>query len=232
MAYVVEAHELVKTYRMGEVEVHALNGLNLRIAKGAFVSVMGPSGSGKSTLLNVLGCMDRPSSGTILVDGVELGRAPRKHLPRIRREKLGFVFQQYHLLGHMTALENVMLPLRYTNVGQKEARRRATELLARVGLGDRVHHRPLEMSGGQQQRVAVARALINHPAIILADEPTGNLDSKSGDEIMDLLQALNANGQTIIAVTHDPRVAERTGRTIILRDGCVVDEVIRDQVGV
>lgn len=231
MKPIVEAQALTKTYLMGAVEVHALQGLDLEVPAGEFLSVMGPSGSGKSTLLNVLGCMDKPTTGTVLLDGVDLMQTPRNKLPKLRREKLGFVFQQYHLLNHLTALENVMLPLRYADVSAKEARQRASAMLERVGLGDRIHHRPLELSGGQQQRVAVARALINRPALILADEPTGNLDSKSGDEIMALLRALNTEGQTIIAVTHDPRVAEQTDRTVMLRDGQVVNEIKRQGNG-
>ena len=227
MTLIVEAQALFKTYLMGAVEVHALQGLDLLVERGEFLSVMGPSGSGKSTLLNILGCMDKPTSGTVLLDGVDLMQTPHGKLPKLRREKLGFVFQQYHLLAHLTALENVMLPMRYADIHQKEARQRAGAMLERVGLGDRLHHRPLEMSGGQQQRVAIARALVNQPALILADEPTGNLDSKSGDEILALLRALNAEGQTLIAVTHDPRVAEQTDRTVTLRDGQVVDEVSR-----
>ena len=231
MKPIVEAQALTKTYLMGAVEVHALQGLDLEVPAGEFLSVMGPSGSGKSTLLNVLGCMDKPTTGTVLLDGVDLMQTPRNKLPKLRREKLGFVFQQYHLLNHLTALENVMLPLRYADVSAKEARQRASAMLERVGLGDRIHHRPLELSGGQQQRAAVARALINRPALILADEPTGNLDSKSGDEIMALLRALNTEGQTIIAVTHDPRVAEQTDRTVMLRDGQVVNEIKRQGNG-
>jgi putative ABC transport system ATP-binding protein len=226
---IVEARELVKIYPMGKVEVQALRGVTLGIAPGAFISVMGPSGSGKSTLLNILGCMDRPSQGTVLLDGVDLGKVKPRQLPRIRREKVGFVFQQYQLLGHLTALENVMLPLRYADTGRRAARKRALDALEQVGLGDRANHRPAELSGGQQQRVAIARALINRPAIVLADEPTGNLDSKSGDEILDLMRALNEAGQTFIIVTHDPRVAERTDRTIYLRDGKVESEVTRTQ---
>jgi putative ABC transport system ATP-binding protein len=171
--------------------------------------------------------MDRPSKGVILLDGVDLGKVKPRRLPKIRREKVGFVFQQYQLLSHLTALENVMLPLRYASVGGREARKRATAVLEQVGLGDRVHHRPTEMSGGQQQRVAIARALINRPAIVLADEPTGNLDTQSGDEILALMRDLNAAGQTFIVVTHDPHVAERTDRTIYLRDGGVESEVVR-----
>lgn len=219
---IVETHDLVKTYPMGTTEVRALRGVNLVIKAGEMLSVMGPSGSGKSTLLNILGCMDSPSTGRVVLDGVDLSTTKARDLPKIRREKVGFVFQQYHLLGHLSALENVMLPLRYTEVGRKESRKRATAVLEQVGLGDRLHHRPLEMSGGQQQRVAVARALINQPAIVLADEPTGNLDSKSGSEIMALLRKLNAAGQTFIIVTHDSDVAQQTDRTIHFLDGKVV----------
>ncbi|HOT93097.1 MAG TPA: ABC transporter ATP-binding protein [Anaerolineae bacterium] len=224
---IVEARELVKIYPMGKVEVQALRGVTLGIEAGAFISVMGPSGSGKSTLLNILGCMDRPTAGMVLLDGVDLGKVKPRQLPRIRREKVGFVFQQYQLLSHLTALENVMLPLRYADTGYRAARKRALDALEQVGLADRAHHRPTELSGGQQQRVAIARALINHPAIVLADEPTGNLDSKSGDEILHLMRQLNEAGQTFIIVTHDPRVAERTDRTIYLRDGAVESEVTR-----
>ncbi len=226
---IVETRGLVKVYPMGKLEVRALRGVTLGIESGGFISVMGPSGSGKSTLLNILGCMDRPTDGTVLLDGVNLGKVRPRQLPKIRREKVGFVFQQYQLLSYLTAMENVMLPLRYADVGRRAARKRALDVLERVGLGDRAHHRPAELSGGQQQRVAIARALINRPAIVLADEPTGNLDSKSGDEILDLLRELNETGQTFIIVTHDPRVAERTDRTIYLHDGEVESEVLRTQ---
>lgn len=224
---IVETQNLVKIYPMGQIEVQALRGITLEVEVGDFISVMGPSGSGKSTLLNILGCMDTPSEGTVLLDGVDLSNVKPRKLPKIRREKVGFVFQQYQLLGHLTALENVMLPLRYADVGRREARKRATAVLEQVGLGDRAHHRPMEMSGGQQQRVAIARALINRPAIVLADEPTGNLDTKSGDEILDLMRDLNASGQTFVVVTHDPLVAGRTDRTIYLRDGLVESEEMR-----
>jgi len=221
------ARGLIKRYMMGEVEVRALRGLDLTIEKGEFLSIMGPSGSGKSTLLNLLGCMDTPSEGSVVLDGVDISKVPSRRLPAIRREKVGFVFQQYHLLGHLTALENAMLPMRYSDVNPREARDRATKLLERVGLGSRLHHRPLEMSGGEQQRVAVARALVNRPAIVLADEPTGNLDSQAGGEIMSLLRTLNKEGQTFIIVTHDPRIAEQTDRTVYLRDGAIFNEIRR-----
>jgi len=218
---IVEARELVKIYPMGATEVHALRGLDLTVERGEFISVMGPSGSGKSTLLNLVGCLDTPTEGTVVLDGVDIAKTRRSRLPAIRREKVGFVFQQFNLLSHLTALENVMLPLRYAEVTKREARKRAEELLTHVGLGDRMKHRPLEMSGGEQQRVAVARALVNHPAIILADEPTGEVDSATADEIMALLRTLNEEGQTFIIVTHDPSVAAKTDRTIHLKDGQV-----------
>jgi putative ABC transport system ATP-binding protein len=221
---IVEAQGLVKVYPMGTTEVHALRDLDLTVEAGEFMSVMGPSGSGKSTLLNLIGCLDSPTEGTVVLDGVDVTQVRRARLPAIRREKVGFVFQQFNLLNHLTAVENVMLPLRYTDVGRREARKRATELLEHVGLGDRLTHRPLEMSGGEQQRVAVARALVNRPAIVLADEPTGELDTATAGELMTLLQMLNREGQTFVIVTHDPRVVEQTGRTVYLRDGRAVRE--------
>jgi putative ABC transport system ATP-binding protein len=221
---IVEARDLVKIYPMGATQVHALRGLNLTIEAGEFMSVMGPSGSGKSTLLNLVGCLDTPTTGTVVLDGVDVAKVRRSRLPAIRREKVGFVFQQFNLLGHLTALENVMLPLRYADVKRREARKRAEKLLTHVGLGDRMTHRPLEMSGGEQQRVAVARALVNHPAIVLADEPTGELDSTTAAEIMALLRALNEEGQTFIIVTHDPSMAALTNRTVHLKDGHVERE--------
>ncbi|MBC7249796.1 MAG: ABC transporter ATP-binding protein [Anaerolineae bacterium] len=228
---IVETRNLRKTYKMGATEVHALQGIDLVVERGEFLSVMGRSGSGKSTLLNLVGCLDRPTEGEIYLDGLEVTRLPRRRLPRIRREKVGFVFQQFNLLSSLTALENVMLPLRYTNVSRREGRRRAQALLEEVGLGDRMMHRPVEMSGGEQQRVAVARALINNPAIVLADEPTGELDTHTAAEIIALLHELNEReGQTFIIVTHDPLVAESTDRTIYLQDGMIVDEVRRQRV--
>ena len=221
---IVEARGLVKVYAMGATQVRALRGLDLIVEAGEFMSVMGPSGSGKSTLLNLLGCLDTPSEGTILLDGVDVTQAPRARLPAIRRRKVGFVFQQFNLLNHLTALENVTLPLRYADVGGREARERARSLLEHVGLADRVTHRPAELSGGEQQRVAVARALINRPAIVLADEPSGELDSVTADEVMALLRSLNREGQTFIIVTHDARIAAQTDRTLYLRDGQVARE--------
>jgi putative ABC transport system ATP-binding protein len=221
---IVEARDLIKIYPMGATKVHALRGLSLTVEAGEFMSVMGPSGSGKSTLLNLVGCLDTPTEGTVVLDGVDVTRTRRSRLPAIRREKVGFIFQQFNLLGHLTALENVALPLRYAEVKRREARRRAEELLDHVGLGERMKHRPLEMSGGEQQRVAVARALVNRPAIILADELTGELDSATAAEIMALLRALNEEGQTFIIVTHDPSVAAQTKRTVYLKDGQVERE--------
>ena len=228
---IVETKNLTKLYKMGAAQVHALQGVDLVVERGEFISVMGRSGSGKSTLLNLLGCLDRPTEGVIHLDGLEVTRLPKRRLPRIRREKVGFVFQQFNLLPSLTAVENVMLPLRYSGVSGREGRRRAQALLEEVGLGDRITHRPTEMSGGEQQRVAVARALINHPAIVLADEPTGELDTHTAAEIIGLLHELNEReGQTFIIVTHDPLVAESTDRTIYLQDGMVVNEVRRQRV--
>ena len=222
---IVEARNLVKTYRMGLTEVHALQGVDLVVEEGEFLSVMGRSGSGKSTLLNMLGCLDRPTEGTVFINGVEITALPRRKLPRLRQQMVGFVFQQFNLLPSLTALENVMLPLRYSRVSRAEGRRRAIALLEQVGLGDRYTHRPAELSGGEQQRVAVARALVNHPAIVLGDEPTGELDTHTAAEIMTLLHDLNQNqGQTFITVTHDPGVAKKTDRTIYLSDGMVLRE--------
>jgi putative ABC transport system ATP-binding protein len=223
---VVEAVDLFKTYQMGEVEVHALRGLSLTIKKGEVVAIMGPSGSGKSTLMNILGCLDRPTSGKYLLNGENVQAMEGNQLADIRNRQVGFVFQSYNLLSRSTALSNVMMPLRYRrNNGHQDIKQTAKELLVRVGLEDRITHKPYELSGGQQQRVAIARALVNDPAIVLADEPTGNLDSKSGNEIMDLLLDLNEEkGVTLIIVTHDPEVASFTQRTVRLFDGRVQDE--------
>lgn len=220
---VIETKDIKKTYKMGEVEVHALKGVSIKIYQGEIVAIMGPSGSGKSTLMNTLGCLDRPTDGKYILDEVDVSKMSDDELARIRNQKVGFVFQSFNLLPRASALANVELPMRYSGIinGRTERARQALEL---VGLGDRVNHRPTEMSGGQQQRVAVARALVNNPAIIMADEPTGNLDTKSGADIMDLLKSLNKErGATVIIVTHDPKIGEQTDRIINIKDGLVED---------
>ncbi len=216
---VIDAQELEKVYQMGTVEVRALNGVSFQVERGEVVAIMGPSGSGKSTLMNILGCLDRPTGGEYVLDGVKVSQMRDDELARTRNQKVGFVFQSFNLLPRSTALTNVELPLRYAGVNG-ERKQRARQALELVGLGDRVDHKPTELSGGQQQRVAIARALVNDPAIIMADEPTGALDTKTGAEIMQLLLDLNAQrGTTIILVTHDPKIADLAQRTIRLRDG-------------
>ena len=219
MDWVIEARELTKTYIMGEFEVQALRGVSFTVSRGEIVSIMGPSGSGKSTMMNTIGCLDRPTSGEYILDGESVAQMNDDQLASVRNRKIGFVFQSFNLLSRLTALGNVELPLRYAGLAQGR-RERAQKALEAVGLSDRMSHRPYELSGGQQQRVAVARALVNNPAIIMADEPTGNLDSKVGKEIMSLLLALNKElGTTLIIVTHDPKIAEQTQRIIRLKDG-------------
>jgi putative ABC transport system ATP-binding protein len=220
---VIFAEKLTKVYKMGDVEVNALCGVTLTIQRGEVVAIMGPSGSGKSTLMNILGCLDLPTSGEYILDGEKVSALKDDQLADIRNRKVGFVFQSFNLLSRTSALGNVELPLRYAGV-TTERRARARQALESVGLGDRMSHRPTELSGGQQQRVAIARALVNNPAIVMADEPTGNLDSKVGKEIMGLLLDMNAkNGTTLIIITHDAAIATQTHRIIHLRDGEVED---------
>ena len=220
--WVVDARDLTKVYKMGEVEVNALAGVTVQIAPSEVVSIMGPSGSGKSTLMNMLGCLDRPTSGVYILDGELVSNLTDDQLSAIRNRKVGFVFQQFNLLSRASALDNVELPMRYAGKSNGQGRAQAKAALEAVGLGERLYHHPNELSGGQQQRVAIARALVNDPAIILADEPTGALDSRSGKEIMELLLKLNADrGTTLIFVTHDPAIAALTQRVIRIKDGLV-----------
>ncbi len=219
--FVVDARNITKVYQMGEVKVHALRGLSTRISAGEVVGIMGPSGSGKSTLMNILGCLDRPTSGEYYLDGESVAELSDDQLADIRNRKVGFVFQTFNLLPRATALANIILPLRYSHDRDRH-RERAEEALISVGLGDRMDHQPNELSGGQQQRVAIARALVNQPAIVMADEPTGNLDTKTGEEVMDLLLNLNQDtGTTLIIVSHDPEIAHHSERIIYIRDGRV-----------
>jgi putative ABC transport system ATP-binding protein len=219
----IRLESVTKVYRVGEVEIPALRGVSLDIERGDFLAIMGASGSGKSTLLNLLGCLDTPSSGKYLLDGQPVSGLDSDALATVRNRKIGFVFQNFNLLPRTTALENVELPLFYSTPMTHAARRQAAiDLLARLGLGDRVLHHPSQLSGGQQQRVAIARALVNHPPLVLADEPTGNLDSRSGDEIMELFHAMNREGITVVMVTHEPDIARHARRVIHMRDGQVV----------
>jgi putative ABC transport system ATP-binding protein len=222
---VLKLEKLSKTYTLGKRSVQALSSVNLQVNKGEFVAVMGPSGSGKTTLLNVLGCLDKPTTGTVLLDGVDIAKMPEKELYKIRKSKIGFVFQTYNLLPYLNARENVELPMENTKMSKDERRRKASELLGMVGLSGREEHRPHRLSAGEQQRVAIARALANNPAIILADEPTGNVDAKNKREIVNLLASLNLKQDTtIIIVTHDGQVAAHTERVLLLKDGKVVKE--------
>ena len=226
----IEVTDLMKTYGSGDAQVSALDKVNVHINRGELVAIVGPSGSGKSTLMNILGCLDRPTSGAYKLDGRDVSRMSRNELADVRNRKIGFVFQSFHLLPRLSALDNILLPMFY-NIGtrwdEKSSRDRAVAALESVGLGNRLHHRPSQLSGGQQQRVAIARAIINHPPLILADEPTGNLDSKSSNEIMALLQKLNDEGVTLVLVTHEPDIASYAQRTIHVFDGKVVNGVFQ-----
>jgi putative ABC transport system ATP-binding protein len=222
---VVETRGLEKIYRMGDVEVRALRGVSLAIAPADFVAVMGASGSGKSTFMNLIGCLDRPTRGTYLLNGREVGKLSRDQLARVRGERIGFVFQGFNLLPRTSALENVELPLLYQGVATRERRTRAAEALERVGLADRLDHTPAQLSGGQQQRVAIARALVNRPTLLLADEPTGNLDSRTSVEVMGIFQELNEQGLTVLLVTHEPDIAEHARRVVTFKDGVLLSDV-------
>ena len=224
----IETRDLWKTYVMGSEEIHALQGVSIQIERGEYVAIMGPSGSGKSTLMNLIGCLDTPSKGSYLLNSKEVAAMNDDELARIRNQEIGFVFQTFNLLPRATALHNVELPLVYAGVPAQERRRRATEALERVQLGDRASHRPNELSGGQRQRVAIARALVNGPAILLADEPTGNLDSGTSAEIMRVFESLASEGQTVIMVTHEADIAAHARRIVVLRDGRISSDERRD----
>lgn len=230
MTVLIEVQNLTKVYQMGDVEVQALSGITATIDEGEMIAIMGPSGSGKSTLMNIIGCLDQPSDGTYMLDGVDVGSLNDNQLAAIRNQKIGFVFQQYMLLQRTSALRNVELPMLYGAVGNR--RERARSALAAVGMADRMGHKPNELSGGQQQRVAIARALVNEPRIIMADEPTGALDSRTGEEIMGIFQRLNREqGITVILVTHDGEVARHAQRVLSIRDGQIAsDEIVRDRI--
>ncbi len=222
---ILQIRDLTKLYRMGQSEVRALDGVNLTVNRGEFLAIIGRSGSGKSTLLNLLGCLDRPTGGTLVLDGEDITKVPGSRLPLIRREKIGFVFQQFNLIPTLTAVENVMLPLKYARIPAGERRTRALSMLERVELGNRINHRPNELSGGEQQRVTIARALANNPAIVLADEPTGELDSQLAIAIIDMMRDIaKESGQTFIIVTHDTMVALETERIIRLQDGKIISD--------
>lgn len=220
----IKIENLGKIYDTGKISVEALKSIDLEVHKEEFVSIMGASGSGKSTLMNILGCLDKPTSGSYILDGVSIEKLNEVELAAIRNKKIGFVFQSFNLLSRTSALKNVELPMTYAGISKKERRMKALEVLEKVGLAERVDHLPNELSGGQKQRVAIARALVNDPAILLADEPTGNLDTKSGEEIMAIFQQLNKEGVTVILVTHEPEIAQHTKRIVLFRDGQIIDD--------
>ncbi|RNB83078.1 ABC transporter ATP-binding protein [Brevibacillus nitrificans] len=227
----LQVEGLTKSYKTGDSTLPILKGVSLLVEKGEFVAIMGPSGSGKSTFMNMLGCLDRPDSGTYVLDGVEISSLKDKELAHVRNQKIGFVFQSFHLLARSTSLHNVELPMMYANISKTERRTRATDALKRVGLAERIHHKPTQLSGGQKQRVAIARALVNRPAILLADEPTGNLDSRSGTEIMAMFQELHEQGVTIILVTHELDIAQHAQRIVTFKDGIIIrDEPVTDRL--
>ena len=223
---IIQIENLTKIYDTGAIKVEALKSVNLNVDKNEYVAIMGPSGSGKSTLMNIIGCLDRMTSGKYYLEGKDISTLSDNELADIRNKKIGFVFQAFNLLPRLTALGNVELPMIYAGIPASVRRKKAIEALEKVGLGDRLHHRPNELSGGQKQRVAIARALVNNPAILLADEPTGNLDSKSSHEIMDIFESLNDEGVTIVMVTHEPEIAAHTKRNVIFRDGEIISDIV------
>ena len=230
MSVVISTSALTKTYDMGATKVHALRGVDVSISENDYVALMGPSGSGKSTLMNLLGCLDTPTAGDYLLDGINVSTMTDSELAEVRNRKIGFVFQTFNLLPRLTALDNVALPLVYSGMSKADREARAVEVLTQVGLGDRVDHKPNELSGGQRQRVAIARALVNDPSIILADEPTGNLDTKTSIEIMAIFEEIHKQGNTVILVTHEPDIAEHAHRIVRLRDGQVESDVRNENV--
>ncbi len=222
---VIQLEAVAKVYQMGEVDVHALRGVDLSIHEGEFVSIMGPSGSGKSTMLHIVGCLDRPDSGRVFLEGADISRLTDSELARVRGKKIGFVFQFFNLYPTLNTLENVELPMMILNAGKDERRKKAKKLLESIGMGDRMYHLPSQLSGGQRQRVAIARALANDPAVILADEPTGNLDSKSGEAVLKIFKELNEEGRTVVVVTHETSIAESAAKIVKMKDG-LAEEII------